>query len=225
MSDMSTTPNSGRRNLYKRGSPSTWKETYRKRCFERLRGSRESLLQKFRGCPTSPATPRACSRIGNISSPGSFVPQLMEEEWKLLREEDPTFGMIEGEIDLMEALQEDLMKEEQNILAEYEASLRLEEAQFQAAVSHFHSDAVMCPVCKRNELLLNQGIVFCVCGLRIDTEQDCLSLKNIQETLEIGVAEHSASCTSEPGFAITDLGGTHNLVMSCKECGFLHIVI
>lgn len=231
MAESSFTPSSKRRDMYKKKTPS-WRDAYRKRCFDRLRGSRESLLQRFRNCadPTSPSAVGPSCRIGSPGSPGLgqprlFVAQLMEEEWKALQERDPSFGMVDDEMDLREELQEELMKEEMSIIAEYEASLRLEEEQLQATVSHFTTDSVMCPLCQRNWLLINKGIVFCACGFRIDTEQDGLNLRNISESLEQGISQHNASCPVTPGFAVMDFEGLHNLVMSCEACGLLHIVI
>ncbi|XP_063971720.1 RPA-interacting protein B-like [Lytechinus pictus] len=228
MADLSCTPSSRRRrDMYKKTTPS-WKDAYRKRCFDRLRGSRETLLQRFRGTSpcSSPSTLSPCSRIS--SSPGSpslMVARVMEEEWRQLRMEDPSFGLIEEELDLREELQEELIKEEMSMITEYEASLRLEEEQLQATVDHFTEGSVVCPLCQRNWLLINQGIIFCSCGLRIDTAQDSLNLENVGQSLELGVSQHSALCPVTPVFALMDLEGLHNLVMSCESCGFLHIVI
>ncbi|XP_030848053.1 RPA-interacting protein B [Strongylocentrotus purpuratus] len=222
-----STPSSKRRDMYKKTTPS-WKDAYRKRCFDRLRGSRESLLQRFRGTSpsSSQSTASPSSRIG--SSPGSpslMVTRVMEEEWRLLTREDPSFALIEDELDLREELQEELMKEEMSIISEYETSLRLEEEQLQDTVNHFTEGSVVCPLCQRNWLLMNKGIVFCSCGLRIDTAQDGLNLENIGQTLELGVSQHSILCPVTPVFALLELERLQNLVMSCETCGFLHIVI
>ncbi|XP_071789415.1 RPA-interacting protein B-like [Asterias amurensis] len=224
------------RALYKNTSPQ-WRDTYRKRCFQRLRNSRENLLQKFRS-GVDGSSPGAIS-----PGRGSVVSEVMAEEWKLMQWEhrqasvemktthgcNPDDSMEDlnkdGFLSLMEDIQAELMIEENAIIAEYEASVQLAEASLSATVEQLHSDDLICPICKRNPLMLSKGIIFCSCGTRINTEQDCLTLANVRQQLEEGVSQHSARCHGQPEFTITDAFNAHNLLLSCQMCDFLFIVI
>ncbi|XP_022109654.1 RPA-interacting protein B-like [Acanthaster planci] len=225
------------RNLYKNTSPQScmWRDTYRRRCFERLKNSRENLLQKFRG--------NDASADGASPGRGSVICELMEEEWKLMQWEERQarveMKLTHGQMDdglledlnndvvlsIMEELQRELIAEEGAIIAEYEASLHLAEASLSATVEQLNTDELLCPICKRNPLMLNKGVIFCACGMRINTEQDCITLANVRQQLESGVEQHSALCHGQPVFTVTDALSAQNLVLSCQTCDFLYIVI
>ncbi|XP_038058281.1 RPA-interacting protein B-like [Patiria miniata] len=222
------------RNLYKNTSPQ-WRDSYRRRCFDRLRSSRENLLQKFRG--------NEAAADGGSPGRGSVVSELMAEEWKLMQWEQRqarvemklTHGQMDDDLledlnndvvmSLVEEIQRELMAEENAIIAEYEASLQLAEASLSATVEQLDIDELSCPICKRNPLMLSKGVIFCACGIRINTEQDCITLANVRQQLENGVGQHSALCHGQPVFTVTDAFNAQNLVLSCQTCDFLYIVI
>ncbi|XP_071945816.1 RPA-interacting protein B-like [Antedon mediterranea] len=216
------------RALYKATTPPSWKETYRKRCLQRLRKSRDNLLERIR-----------CS--GSIIQDGklpSVVTDVMEKEWRVLRAERRCTDVpdlveeiddIDTVLSIMEEIQLELMKEEQTLLGEYEAHLKHEEEVLCASVANMHTkEVVTCPICKRNGLMENKGVIFCACGLRIQTEQDCLTLSNVRQQLGDGVDLHTNSmCLGQPVFSVNslDMIGSQNLLMSCEDCDFLHVVI
>ncbi|XP_072031416.1 RPA-interacting protein B-like [Amphiura filiformis] len=224
-----------RRQLYKTSTP-PWRETYRRRCFDRLRQSRESLLEKFRGEAASPGK----GGDGGEHSPGSsMVRHVMAEEWRAFKRERNRFKRqnenlpdllediedIDEVLSIMDDIQADLVKEEQAILAEYEASINLEEASLCAAVDKLTTNDVICPLCRKNPLMLNKSVIFCSCGIRLNTEQDSITLGYIQEVLSNGVTQHNSQCLSQPLFSINDAYDLQNLIMSCKDCDFLYIVV
>ncbi|XP_033120138.1 RPA-interacting protein B-like [Anneissia japonica] len=215
------------RALYKATTPPSWKETYRKRCLQRLRKSRDNLLDRLR-CSGAPM------HEGKLPS---VVTDVMEKEWRVLRAErrctdvpDLVEGIddIDTVLSIMEEIQHELMKEEQSLLSEYEAHLKHEEEVLCASVAKMNTDEVTCPICKRNALMENKGVIFCACGVRIQTEQDCLTLNNVKQQLSDGVEQHSSTmCLGQPIFSVgsLDMVGSQNLLMACKVCDFLHVVI
>lgn len=50
-------------------------------------------------------------------------------------------------------------------------TMKFEEAAINSIVeSHYGTSAVVCPLCLRGQLHLNKGVLFCSCGLRLDTK-------------------------------------------------------
>ncbi|XP_046578310.1 RPA-interacting protein-like isoform X1 [Haliotis rubra] len=231
---MASSPRSlKRREMYKIRTP-PWKEAYRKRCLDRLRGSREKLFSRFRNIqPDSEGK----------NKKDEFIKDLMTDEWKSLQRDKASgnsadlmdFDMasfdvseVDEMLNLFEDIQDDLIKEESKLLSEYERyelSLQREEEVLCSAIETLSTEDVLCPVCQKHVLMLNKGIVFCSCGLRIDTEQDCLSLSNISQQLTEGMSEHTAKCPDNPSFQVMSGLGATNLLMTCQTCDFMSVVI
>lgn len=182
----------------------------------------------------------------------SFVNEVMDEEWLRLSEENqglspwrPTrssctpFKGIELDcsedtsldevLSLLDEIQKELMDEERNILAQYEENLKFEESSLCAAIESLGTeDSVLCPVCKRNPLHQNKQVVFCACGIRIDTEHDALNLTYLRNQIDGALTIHGEQgCTMEPEFCVSVLQevAVSNLVALCKACDFLFIVL
>ncbi|KAL5017116.1 hypothetical protein ScPMuIL_006705 [Solemya velum] len=216
--------------LYKAKTP-PWKETYRKRCIDRLRQSRDKLQDRFRKINT------------NEEHGDEFIKDLMRDELKLIRREQAgspsnmQTGLqtieepgddIDNILSLFDDIQAELMREEMKLLQEYDlykGSLRHEENSLCTAIERLCTVEVICPVCQKNPMMQNKSVVFCKCGMRVDTEQDCLTLTYIKQTLDDGTKQHSEACDYPPVFSVVAEVGSNNLLMSCEECDFLHIVI
>lgn len=117
---------------------------------------------------------------------------------------------IESVLNLFEDIQEELRHEELKMLAEfekYEASVREEEDVLCSAIASLSAEEVICPVCQKNSLLQNKSVIFCKCGVRVDTEQDCLTLRNVKQLLDDGVKLHGKTCDTPPTFSVvSELG-------------------
>lgn len=218
------------RALYKAKTP-PWKETYRKRCLDRLKESRGKLQEKFRNISTA------------LNEKDEFITDLMREELQTMQknlcsgEEKLDVEMddfsaadfdIESVLNLFEDIQEELRQEELKMLAEfeqYEASLRQEEDALCSAIESLSAEDVICPVCQKNSMLQNKSVIFCKCGVRVDTEQDCLTLVNVKKLLDEGVKLHENTCTTPPTFSVVSDLGPQNLLMSCKSCDWMSIII
>ncbi|XP_013419153.1 RPA-interacting protein A isoform X2 [Lingula anatina] len=198
------------------------------RCMSRLKKNREAFLNRFR-----------TSESNNNNKP-SLVRNLMVQEWKTLQAEEgglpqlsdnfdlqsaPDDTDVEQVLSILEEIKSELLLEEQRILEEYEKSLAFDEAGLCAAIDQLKTDEVICPICKKNPLMQNKQIIFCCCGMRIDTELDGLNIANIKSQLEEGISLHNTQCVKEAKFSVMKQAGVENLLMTCETCDFMFIVI
>ncbi|XP_038669547.1 RPA-interacting protein [Scyliorhinus canicula] len=218
------------RALYKT-RPAPWKETYRKRCVERLKNSRAKLLDRYRHVGDNPN----CSPNGSL-----LVQEVMEEEWRALKVLDSNFqslwkkgGLTEvlnpleniNELADFEEIQQELLNEEQAIIEEYEASLCFDEACLNAILDGFDvPDRLICPVCNRNYLIASGDFITCLCGMCINTKE--VTVQQFRALLEHSVAEHSTLCASCPSFTVVNgREAEPTLLMSCQACDYLTVVL
>ncbi|XP_037664286.1 RPA-interacting protein isoform X3 [Choloepus didactylus] len=95
------------RSLYKvRGSP-PWKEAFRQGCLERMRNSRDRLLNKYR---------QAGGSMPGGAQNTFLVQEVMEEEWSALQSVDrcpETLAQVEELMDLavLEEIQQELINQ------------------------------------------------------------------------------------------------------------------
>ncbi|XP_071759231.1 RPA-interacting protein [Centroberyx gerrardi] len=222
------------RSLYK-GTTPPWKETYRNRCVDRLKNSRSRLLEKYRQIGESQ------QRCGSRAS--SIVQEVMEEEWTVLQSEDrglPSLWGADGmgemlsvmkeydELAVLEEIQQELMSQELSIIEEYERNLQFEERYISSIVEEMEEEQmqIICPICHMNNLNINSHFTSCPCGLYINTRQQNVTPEVVRCLLESRVSEHMEDCLHNPVFstaASTD--GSANLLISCKACDYLSIVL
>ncbi|KAK2558323.1 RPA-interacting protein A [Acropora cervicornis] len=203
----SADPISRHRAQYKCNTP-PWKEQYRKRCLERLKNGRQKFVDRFRR---------------NSNSDESLV--VKEADYNAT--EDYSLDEV---LTIMDEIQKELMEEERSILAheQYEENLKFEEASLCAAIECLRTDEVLCPVCKSKPLHQNKQVIFCACGLRIDTEYDAVNLSYVRGQIESALVAHrDEHCLAEPEFCISFVQelGVRNLVSLCRACEFMYIVL
>ncbi|NXD25677.1 RIP protein, partial [Spelaeornis formosus] len=209
-------PGQRHRARYKSPAGPPWRETYRRRCMERLRSSRAKLLDRYRQ-----AGDGACA-----AAPGALlVQEVMEQEWQELRDrlpglrgEQPEEQMLEDpdELAVLEEIQQELILQEQLVIEEYERSLRFDEECLNAMLDSLEAtDRVICPVC-RKQLYLQTGTsaLISYCPL-IHYSQDMTEGK-LRSLLESTLAEHSQRCLHSPEFTVTSgMEEEASLLMSC----------
>ncbi|XP_043909979.1 RPA-interacting protein [Protopterus annectens] len=221
------------RSLYK-GTTPPWKETYRKRCVDRLRNSRSKLLERYR---------QVGEHLHSRGVSGSFmVQEVMEEEWKALQSVKSVFpslwkdnfcpqvlGILTDEENLavFDEIQQELIAQEQSIIEEYEQSQKFDEEYLHAVIECLESEnKVICPVCRRNHLTVTSCFVLCQCGMYINTQQRELTAEKLQALLENSVMEHADQCLHSPVFSLTSVAvGSNSLLMSCQACDTLSVIL
>ncbi|XP_042361273.1 RPA-interacting protein isoform X2 [Plectropomus leopardus] len=218
------------RSLYK-GTTPPWKETYRKRCVDRLKSSRSRLLDRYR-------------QMGDgqqrVSGASSIVQEVMEEEWSSLQAEDQRLPSLWGphgmtqmfsatkeydELAVLEEIQQELMSQEMAIIEEHERNLQFEQQYISSVVEAMDDTRIICPICHTNNLNINSHFISCSCGLYINTKQN-ITPDVLQHLLESRVTEHMEDCLHNPVFSVapnTDCCPT--LMISCKVCDYLSIVL
>ncbi|XP_020387700.1 RPA-interacting protein [Rhincodon typus] len=218
------------RDLYK-SRPAPWKETYRKRCIERLKNSRAKLLDRY----------RHVGENSNCSLNGSFlVQEVMDEEWRALKARDDDFQSLWkkgsltevlntlediNELAELEKIQQELLSEEQAIIEEYEASLRFDEACLNAMIDGFDvPDRIICPLCNRNYLNVSNDFITCLCGMCITARE--VTVQQFRALLEYSVTEHSTLCAHCPSFSVVNgIEAEPTLLMSCQACDYLSVIL
>ena len=58
------------------------------------------------------------------------------------------------------------------------------------SIPHEDPNIVLCPVCQSNNLLQNRSVIFCRCGIRLDTKHDGLSLAQVGQQIMSACAAH-----------------------------------
>ncbi|XP_063079450.1 RPA-interacting protein [Engraulis encrasicolus] len=213
------------------GNPIPWKETYRKRCFERLKSSRSRLLERYR---------QAGENDGGRQS--SMVEEIMQEEWSALRSSDmgqatpwsnigiDLFGAVqqEDELAVLQEIQQELLAEELAILENYHKNLQFEEQSLNALVEGMESSGfVICPVCFANNLTVTSHFISCTCGLFVNTLGREVSAEVLRGLLEQQVSQHGDSeCPHCLVFSmVANMDGSSSLVASCAGCDYLFVVL
>ncbi|CAM4547170.1 hypothetical protein PO909_026668 [Leuciscus waleckii] len=219
------------RSMYK-GTTPPWKETYRKRCVERLKNSRSRLLERFRQMGEDPTG----------SSRSLLVQEVMEEEWRALQSANhrlPSLwsgdGIRDGssaqqesdELSAFEEIQQELIAQELSILEEYNRSVRYEEQYLDSVLEGMEQGGrIICPICHVNNLTVNSHFTSCPCGLYVNTIGRNVSSEVLQSLLERCVTEHMEDCLHNPSFSMAfNTDGSPNLMISCKVCDYLSVVL
>ncbi|XP_057294353.1 RPA-interacting protein B-like [Hydractinia symbiolongicarpus] len=238
---MEKTPERKKRTGLKDRTPTgAWRERFRQGCLNRLKSKRHELVSNIR---------QASEKVYSPHSSQEFVSNLMTDEWKKMKLESPLLSSLPHcrrgakenfefddldsfELDeilgVFESVQQELLKEEQRLLVEYEDLVAFDEQCLCAAIDLLSTDAITCPVCKRNNLLQNESVIFCMCGLRIDTQHDAIDLKYVQSQLSDAILAHSSTCSQEPEFVVVDYTGLDdmkNLMLTCRVCDCMSIII
>lgn len=216
------------RSLYK-GTTPPWKETYRKRCVERLKNSRSRLLEKYR-------------QLGDATKSSLLVQEVMEMEWSALQSANqrlPSLWKKDGisdlygdvqeqdELAVLEEIQQELVSQELSIIDEYHKSLQYEEKYFSSVVDGMEEEGkLICPICHVNNLTVNTHFTSCPCGLYIKTVGRNITADVLQHLLELRVTEHLEDCLHNPIFSVaSNVDGAASLMLSCKVCDYLAIVL
>lgn len=152
------------------------------------------------------------------------------KEWNEEEEDDEDgFDALspEEQVELMQCIEEALQAEvraaEEEALEEYS---QLESYEIEASVEAFYDDeallsaddvAVLCPCCKANFLMCQNGEAFCACGLRVEAAEGAGSMAWLQERLAGVYAHHRGLCVVKELMFFRR--GVADLWVECVTCG------
>ncbi|XP_057673181.1 RPA-interacting protein A-like [Corythoichthys intestinalis] len=218
------------RSLYKATTP-PWKEVFRKRCVDRLDGSRARLLDRYR-------------KTGDGDPTASYIAQeVKEKEWTVPQPENRRWSSLWGSEDgiaelhtvmkeydeqaVFEEIQQELQSDEVSIIEEYERNQQIEQQYLSCVMEGLEEAAqVICPMCHMNYLNINGHVISCSCGLYINTEMKNITPDVLRHLLESRILEHMEGCSFNPVFSLApNVESSPNLLISCKTCDFLSIVL
>ncbi|XP_037349339.1 RPA-interacting protein isoform X2 [Talpa occidentalis] len=140
---MAESSGSPHRLLYKQVGSPPWKEAFRQGCLERMRNSRDRVLNRYR---------QTGSNVPGSMQKTLLVQEVMEEEWNALQlmESSPeALIQFEEPMDLavLEEIQQELIDQEQSIISEYEKSLQFDEKCLSIMLAEWEANSLICPVC------------------------------------------------------------------------------
>ncbi|XP_012687504.1 RPA-interacting protein [Clupea harengus] len=213
------------------GPPVPWKETYRKRCFERLKTGRSRLLERYRQAGDSDGTGK-----------GSMVEEIMQEEWSTLQSSEgrlaspwnnvgrDLFGAVhqDDEFSVLQEIQQELLAEELAILEDYHRNMQFEEQALNALVEGMEDcGLIICPVCFANNMTVTSHFISCPCGLYINTLGRNVSPAVLRTLLEQHVTHHTdTECPHNPVFSmVINMDSSSSLMASCGACDYLSVVL
>ncbi|XP_004398652.1 PREDICTED: RPA-interacting protein isoform 2 [Odobenus rosmarus divergens] len=158
---MAEAPGPGRLSLYKAVGSAPWKEVFRQGCLERMRNSRDRLLNRYR---------QAGGNMPRRSQNTLLVQEVMEEEWSALQSVDScpeVLTQLEELLDVaeLEEIQQEMADQERCILREYEKSLQFDEKCLSVMLAEWEANPLICPVCTKSNVSVSGGVVACPCGL------------------------------------------------------------
>ncbi|XP_059854030.1 RPA-interacting protein isoform X2 [Delphinus delphis] len=220
--EMAEGSGSRHRSLYKLVGSPPWKEAFRQGCLERMRNSRDRLLNKYR---------QAGGNMSGGAQNTFLVQEVMEEEWNALQSAESrpeALAQLEEPLDLavLEEIQQELIDQEQSIISEYEKSLQFDEKCLSVMLAEWEANSLICPVCTKYNLRIASGVVMCQCGLYIPSHSPEVTEQKFRACLEDSVNEHSACCPHTPAFSVTE--GTEekpSLLMSCLACDTWAVIL
>lgn len=185
--------------------------------------------QGFGAAPAAQRSHQSGPAAAGPAPQPSTVAAVLAEEWSAAQCEAATAeGYDHAWMErVYDELQAELMHDEQQIIAQYDAAVGREEeaASMEAMLAEQEqaADAVICPICVKNWLHHNRAVIFCACGFRVDTESDGTTLRSLKHTIDRSVDGHARVCGATPVFSLDPQ--LRMMVMRCKTCGHMNIVL
>jgi len=135
--------------------------------------------------------------------------------------------------EMLKCAEQEMKAEEELRIEEYETLRKQELQELQDRADEYckneseTSFIVLCPICKRRNLLQNHYVIFCGCGgLRLDMQNEALNLPDLKTRLDSVFQFHAANgCVAVPVFSQHDKFGESALYMQCTQCNNFELVI
>lgn len=199
---MSSIPKFKNVGLRPKQSPKEIKEKMRQNYKNKVQDCRSMLMDKLRR--SLPKTDLYCTLSDIYKSMFKFTEEDLNDE----------------EFHLMDEFEDELVREELDWWAkEYE---KCEMQYVDWSLIENNSD-VICPVCQKTNLALNNGNLNCPqCNLVIQTTK---SLSEIKENIISSVESHDAVCNSHVEFGIVPEANETHIYLICGNCMEMKLVI
>ena len=85
---------------------------------------------------------------------------------------------------------------------------------------------VLCPVCKCLRLGMTATSILCKCGFRMETPGgSAAGIEHLEASLATAYSLHREHCATEPTFQIADHFGVRTLVLDCRACHAMAVVM
>ncbi|CAF0703806.1 unnamed protein product [Brachionus calyciflorus] len=176
----------------------TWRNAYKKRCFDEFKKSRQKLVNRFRNCQIETQNK---SKIKDYLEEELEKICLLEAKSEAITVDEALeiYKQIQNELipqDFDEAQLNDLLKQQ-----EMEEMLNQESITYALSDKNSH---VFCPVCQKEFLTQENSFVYCKnvlknrCNFKISCQETNLDLDKLAERLELALRNHN--CNEVPIF-------------------------
>ncbi|EGD78029.1 hypothetical protein PTSG_09666 [Salpingoeca rosetta] len=212
------------------------KDTLKKRCWAELKRRRQANIDAHRQMDDATLVQQVMQqefaayqqsqdmsrKLADPSSSSSSLPSSSSSATQDNEQEDL--------IELWDAIARELMMEETRQLLEMddaaaevaEQELQLAEQQTMQTVQAADDSGVVCPVCLRSCLRQRRCVIWCECGLTLNTQHDSMTLHDFSCMLHQMIQSHAATgCAGElqwSKMAAAMQPSVHVLVAQCPTC-------
>ena len=207
-------PNSSNNSGNNASPNASWRDAYKKRCFDEFKKSRQKLLTRFRNFEITDDAKQK-------ENPGNLKDYLAEELEKIC-----LFQATSNELSYDEAMEiYKQIQEELGSTQYYDYEKEIDNICTQSS-----SFSCICPVCLKfnlNYLDNEKSCIYCSnCNFRINTRKsnhEKLTIECFADLLNNSVKAHK--CAEMPVFQqIIDDDGTQFLILICDACNFMMVI-
>lgn len=218
-------------------SPS-WRNVYKKRCFDEFKKSRQKLVNRFRSLDVGAKDTKVTAK--------DYLEAELEKICLFEANTQPELKISPDEaMEILKQIQNELIpsgefSDEQ--LSEILYQEELKEIINNETIQNNSEIYVVCPLCQKNNLIMNGEDVVCRnsvnCTFKMEKSLN-LSLNGLSDRLETATGMHD--CNNVPSFQFKNdvmenseeakvlkqmSGSTHSsfLLMSCEKCNFMEFI-
>jgi hypothetical protein len=130
---------------------------------------------------------------------------------------------LELQLQVEESLRVDVETERFRLLLQ--SAREFDDAALAATVDAPELSPLSCPICRVGNVQVAHGVVFCQCGLRINTHGERVELDAVQRLLCEAVDGHAQVCDAPPQFVVQDQFGLQALYFQCDRCAALVLLL
>ncbi|KAK0089842.1 hypothetical protein PV325_005149 [Microctonus aethiopoides] len=120
-------------------------------------------------------------------------------------------------------IEEELMKEHEFMLREYEEMYQRESNMMNEYVEHLLKKEVICPICQLTEIKqVADGLICEGCNLKLPPK---MSIDELSTVIDQRLNAHNNNCPEPPEFKATLRNNVFSIDLSCYKCPYFALVI